>query len=84
MERHNILTPFQDGFRKGRSTIDTIAAFTDVIASNINDGKCTIASFIDFKKAFDTVSHDILLQKLSRLGIRNNVQNLIRNYLTKR
>ena len=84
MDIHNILTPYQDGFRKGRSTIDTIAGFTDDIATNMNQGNCTIAAFIDFKKAFDTVSHEILIQKISRLGIRDNTLNLIGNYLTGR
>ena len=84
LERNEILTPYQDGFRKSRSTIDTIAGFTDDIASHVNQGNCTTASFIDFKKAFDTVSHEILLLKLDRIGVRNRVHTLIQNYLTDR
>ena len=57
LDQHNLLTPYQDGFRKGRSTIDTIAGFTDDIAADINQGYCTVAVFVDFKKAFDAVSH---------------------------
>ena len=53
LETHNILTPNQDGFRKGRSTMDTIVGSTDDIALDINKGNCTVAAFIDFKKAFD-------------------------------
>ena len=50
----------------------------------MNQGNCTIASFVDFKKALDTVSHEILLLKLERLGIRNKVHSLLQNYLTGR
>ena len=84
LDQHNLLTPYQDVFRKGRSTIDTIAGFTDDIAADINQGYCTVAVFVDFKKAFDTVSHNILLQKLTKLGIHGNLLNLIGNYLTDR
>ena len=40
--------------------------------------------FIDFKKAFDTVNHDILITKLEHNGIRGQPLNLIINYLEKR
>ena len=81
---HNVLTDNQDGFRKGRSTIDTIANFTDDISLNINKGECTIAAFVDFKKAFDTVNHDILIQKLKHTGVRGLKLDLLVNYLSNR
>ena len=40
--------------------------------------------FIDFKKAYDTVSHDILLQKLEAYSIKNNIYELIKSYLSNR
>ena len=81
---HNILTGNQDGFRKGRSTIDTIANFTDDISVNINKGECTLAAFVDFKKAFDTVYHDILIQKLKYTGVQGKNLDLLTNYLSNR
>ena len=81
---HNILTDNQDGFRKGRSTIDTIANFTDDISVNINKGECTLAAFVDFKKAFDTVYHDILIQKLKYTGVQGKNLDLLTNYLSNR
>ena len=40
--------------------------------------------YIDFKKAFDTVDHNILIQKLKLIGIRNNNLKLLTNYLSNR
>ena len=47
----NCLLDNQDGFRSRRSTIDTIASFTDDIALETNQGNCTIAAFVDYKKS---------------------------------
>ena len=49
-----------------------MAKFTDDIAIKINNNKCTLATFIDFRKAFDTVNHKILIEKANSLGIKNN------------
>ena len=69
MEENNILTSKQNGFRKQHGTPDTIFKLITRITDNINIKKVTIAVFIDFKKAFDTLDHLILLQKLLRLNL---------------
>ena len=84
LEVNSILNPNQHGFRPGHSTIDVVANFTDDIYNAMNEGKCTLAVYIDFKKAFDTVNHNILIQKLYYLGIRNRTLDWITNYLTNR
>ena len=71
-------------FRKDHSTISTIADLTDDLFCNINDGLTTIAAFVDLRKAFDTVNTKILLDKLVNAGIRGNVFNWRKNYLTGR
>ena len=48
LELYDLLNQCQGGFRPGRSTIDTVAEFTDDIMLQINDGHCTLATFIDF------------------------------------
>jgi hypothetical protein len=50
----------------------------------MNDGKKTIAVFLDLAKAFDTVPHDALLETLSRYGIRGPVLDVFRSYLDNR
>ena len=84
LDNNEFLSNKQNGFRKGRSTLDSIVNFTSDIFENINDSKFTIATFIDLKKAFDTVNHKILLEKLLLAGINGNTLNLISNYLENR
>ena len=84
LEVNNLLDPKQGGFRANHSTTNTISKFTENIYKGINEGELTIAPYIDLKKAFDTVNHKILLQKLGKLGIQNNNLKWLRNYLSNR
>ena len=84
IEGRGLITDKQGGFRKGRSTIATIADLTDDILSGLNEKEYTLAAFIDLKKAFDTINHSILLRKLPYFGISNQIVDWIRNYLTNR
>ena len=83
-ESNNILNKNQGGFRKNQSTTNTTSKFLDKIYNSINDKKLSIATYIDFSKAFDTVPHDILLKKLKLYGIRNHNLSWIQNYLENR
>ena len=84
VENLNLLNQNQGGFRKKRSTISTTAKFTDDILLGINEKQYTVASFIDLKKAFDTINHQILLKKLPHFGININTRSWIKNYLENR
>ena len=72
IEKQNILSKHQYGFRKDRSTEHAIIELTDKISKAIDEGKYTIGIFLDLSKAFDTVNHEILLKKLEHYGIRGN------------
>ena len=63
LEENNLLSQFQYGYKKNMSTTTSVGAITGDILSNKNVGIDTIATFFDFKKAFDTVDHVILLEK---------------------
>ena len=84
LENNNILTTRQGGYRKGKSTIDTVAQFTDDITHNRNMGNITIATYADFSKAFDTVDHLIMLEKFKKYGVKGNFLKLFTNYLENR
>ena len=71
-------------FRKNGSTISTTAKFIDDILLGMNEKQYTEATFIDLKKAFDTINHQILIKKLPHFGINNNIVLWIQNYLTNR
>ena len=50
----------------------------------MNENKVTIAVYIDAMKAFDTVNHEILLNKIDKIGLRGNVGKWLKNYLSNR
>jgi hypothetical protein len=81
----NLLTDFQSGFRKHFSTISALLNITDDITSNIVDGKVTLMTLLDFSKAFDSMSHSILLNKLhDQFHLSNSSLKLILCYLSGR
>ena len=61
----NILSDSQSGFRPNHSTTTTLLEVQDYILNNMDKGFATAVIFLDLKKAFDTVSHKILINKLA-------------------
>ena len=84
LTKFNLFYPYQFGFRQNHSTIQALIDLTDNIKTAIDSKKVVGGIFLDLAKAFDTVNHSILLGKLSNMGIRGNVYNLIKSYLTDR
>ena len=84
LREHNILSPFQCGFRKCHSTKFAALSLADTIRRNIDQRMLTGAVFIDFRKAFDTVNHDLLLQKLSYMGVLDKELAWFKDYLHDR
>ena len=83
-ENNKILNKKQGGFRKNNSTINSVAEFTHEIYEAINNKNISLATFRDFSKAFDTVNHNILLEKLKICGIKSENILWIENYLANR
>ena len=69
LENNNLLSNFQFGFRSCRSTEIAATIFTDHIRTAMDEGKFTGAIYVDLSKAFDTISHSILLKTLREKGI---------------
>ena len=84
LDDKELLNENQGGFRKHRLTISTTAKFIDDILIEMNERQYTVACFIDLKKAFDTINHQILMQKLPHFGINDKTCNWVQNYLENR
>ena len=84
LEIENLLVSQQHGFRKNHSTQSACAKFIDDIMLYLDKGYSTVAVFLDVKKAFDTINHQVLLKKLQNLNVGQNALALIENYLTNR
>ena len=83
-DRFSLISPNQFGFQKGKSTEDALLLFTSYLYDSMDQGEHNINIFVDFRKAFDTVNHSILLSKLELYGIRGHPLNLLRSYLLNR
>ena len=84
LTKHNILFPQQFGFRKSHSTSHAVLSISQKIYDALESGKFAYAVFIDLEKAFDTVDHSILLEKLNHYGIRGLPLALLKSYLSDR
>lgn len=84
LNRIQFFSDRQFGFRKGKSTEDALVNVSDMIYNSMNAGSKSTGLFVDFKKAFDLVNHDILLLKMEAAGIRGVALNWFRSFLTGR
>ena len=81
---NNLLYSSQYGFRSLYSTELASAEMIDRIHKHLDSGKIPISIFLDLSKAFDTLDHNILLQKLKHYGIAGNSLLWFKSYLTER
>ena len=84
LNKHNLLSINQSGFRKKHSTETAAVYFVDHILEQMDRQMMTGSIFIDLRKAFDLVDHQCLLHKLEHYGIRDKSLKWFENYLTTR
>ena len=84
LESNDLIYSLQFGFRKNYSTSLALLSLTENIKQEIDKGRFGCGIFIDFQKAFDTVDHNILLEKLHHYGIRGISNNWFKSYLNDR
>lgn len=71
LDKFKIISDPQFGFRRGKSTEDTISKLTSLNTQHLDSGKKCIAVFLDLKKAYDAVSVPIFVNKLEHIGIKS-------------
>jgi retron-type reverse transcriptase len=80
----NFLCDQQYGFRSKSNTLSAAIDLVTKIKNKIDQRQLALGVFIDLKKAFDTVSHSLLLKKLESIGVTDVALQMFRSYLKNR
>ena len=84
LNRNNLISPNQSGFRPGDSTVRQLVSICHKISQSLDIGDEVLSVFLDFRKAFDKVWHKGLMFKLRKLGIIGSLLKWLESYLTNR
>jgi len=84
LEQHNLFDDKQHGFRSGRSVISAAVAFIESVIESVDKGKHTTGIFMDLSRAFDSVNHLILIEKLKNIGVSKTSLNWFTTFLVNR
>ncbi|CAM5114978.1 unnamed protein product [Eretmochelys imbricata] len=81
LEERKVIRNSQHGFTKQKSCLTNLIAFYDEITGSVDEGKAVDVLFLDFSKAFDTVSHSILVNKLKKYGLDGCTTRWVESWL---
>ncbi|CAB3984748.1 Hypothetical predicted protein [Paramuricea clavata] len=84
LKENSILTSTQFGFRANRSTEMALTNFTDDILKHMDNKQVTGVVYLDLKKAFDTVNHQVQMKKLKRIGVQGQTLCWFQSFLSNR
>ena len=84
LENNGLLKDVQSGFRQNRSTQDILLGTVDDWKTALDQGQDVAAVMIDLSKAFDTVNHNLLANKLAAYGICEGELRWFTDYLSNR
>jgi len=84
LDDNKLINTKQFGFRSNHSTNHALLNITERIKALVDTGQYVCGVFIDLEKAFDTVNHEYLCDKLKFYGLRGNVNELFKSYLSNR
>ena len=81
---HDKLSTYQSGNRKMYSTETALKNVTDNILKAIDEKSASLLVLLDMSKAFDSLNHNLLLEKLRKLGLKASVTSWFSSYLSSR
>ncbi|GAB0187101.1 mitochondrial enolase superfamily member 1 [Grus japonensis] len=81
VQDNQVIRPSQHGFMKGRSCLTNLTSFYDKVTCLVDEGKAVDVVYLDFSKAFDTISHSILLEKWTARGLDGCTLHWVKNWL---
>ncbi|GAB0207177.1 mitochondrial enolase superfamily member 1 [Grus japonensis] len=84
VEEKVVIGSGQHGFSKGKSCLTNLIAFDDGMTSWVDEGRAVDVVYLDFSKAFDTISHNILVSKLRKCGLDEWTVRWVENWLNGR
>ena len=84
IDKYNILSTQQYGFRKNMGTDTALINYTDTILKGLNDKLYTVSIFMDLSKAFDVLNLEILKLKLEHYGFRNDFLGFLMSFVENR
>jgi len=84
VEEKKVIRSSQHGFTKGKSCLTNLIALCDSVTSWVDEGRTVDVVYLDFSKAFNTVSHNTLLGKLRKYGLDEWSVRWIENWLNGR
>ena len=84
IERYSLVNDSKFGFRKGKSTTLAAMKLTSMIVRAYHNKVYAACFFLDLRKAFDTIDHDILLEKMNHMGFRGYSSQYYGSYLSGR
>jgi hypothetical protein len=84
LERNNITLKNQHGFQKKKSTLTALVDMVEEMTDRLEKGESIVGIYLDLSKAFDCLSHDLILDKLQLLGFQNTAWQWFASYLRGR
>ena len=84
IDNNNVITEHQYGFQKNRSTSLAVVDYYESVTNGLKNGECVVSLSLDLSKAFDSIPHDILFQKLEHYGVRGMTLRWVQSYLSHR
>lgn len=84
LEKYSIINKNQFGFMKNRNVNKLLLEFSNTVNSSLNKNYHVLVIYIDFKKAFDTLCHIRIIQMLEKIGLRSQILEWFKSYLSDR